>query len=996
MASEGRTSFVGRSGVLDTLVGLLDAADDGAGAAAVIYGEAGIGKTRTVQEVARLAGERGFLVAWGQCTELDGVPPYWPWRNIFSALGVAPSDGTEAPDTGRATVLATLVTRLDAVTRDQPVVLCLEDVHWADADTRWLLRGITDATAGRAAAVLATWRSAEVAEDDPHLPPRVLRVPLHPLPPRQTVELARSTAGGALPDDVLARAAEQSGGNPFFVGELVRMHLLDPSRSERVPRGIREVLARRLARLSTGTVETVTAAAVLGPAAELAVLAATVDRPEEVLLDQLEEAVRAGLVDPVDRHRPIGFVHAVVREVLLDEAGASRRARLHERAARSLEARRPDAHEALALHWAQVAGPGAAEHAVRHARAARDAARRASALDQAVTFAGLVADRLPSPDDLLVLGDARARAGDLAGARKDLLRATAAARAAGRTDVLARAALALSAGEGGFEVALHDPAQLELLDEAARALPPGGLRARVHARQAVATSVSAPRPERLASARAAVAEAEAAADDGAVLHALSAYADVIGGPRSVAERRGIADRMLALAQRLDDANGELLAHRFRLVALLEAGDFPAADGDITAFDRLARRTAEPAHLWYPPLWRGMRALLDGREADAEACAVQVDSLGARAQSVNALMLSTSLRLAARWGRPQDLVELLRNVEEYATEVPPDLPQFLVALASMYSSVRDIEATARCYRPLADVGFRTLPEDAEFLSGMLGASEAALLLRDRSGAEDLVALMSPFEELWIVDGIGAACWGVTAEWLGRLSDLLGRRGDAARYRAGAEAAYRTARTAGPLRRITGAAGPVAGRHGELRRSAAGWVVSWAGAQTTLPDLKGLHDLAALVSRPGTSVPALRLLAAGAGVELEVTVGADEVLDDRARSAYRDRLRELEDDIAGATACDDLGRARRLTDEREFLVRELSAALGLGGRSRRLGDEGDRARKAVTMRLRDVVGRLDSALPPLGRHLRAALRTGRECCYEPEEPVSWRVRTGRAGT
>ena len=160
---------------------------------------------------------------------------------------------------------------------------------------------------------------------------------------------------------------------------------------------------------------------------------------------------------------------------------------------------------------------------------------------------------------------------------------------------------------------------------------------------------------------------------------------------------------------------------------------------------------------------------------------------------------------------------------------------------------------------------------------------------------------------------------------------------------------------------------------------------------LPDLKGLHDLATLVSRPGTPVPAVRLLAAGAGVELEPTTGSDEVLDERARSAYRTRLRELEDDIADARADGDAGRTGRLEDEREFLLRELSAALGLGGRSRRLGDESERARKAVTMRLRDVVARLDDPLPALARHLRAALRTGRVCSYEPEEPVSWRVRS-----
>jgi hypothetical protein len=105
MARADRTSFVGRTGLLEALAGLLDDVATGAGWAAVVYGEAGIGKTRTVEEVARLAGRRGLLVAWGHCTELDGVPPFWPWREVFRALDGGPRHG--ARDPGRALVSLT-------------------------------------------------------------------------------------------------------------------------------------------------------------------------------------------------------------------------------------------------------------------------------------------------------------------------------------------------------------------------------------------------------------------------------------------------------------------------------------------------------------------------------------------------------------------------------------------------------------------------------------------------------------------------------------------------------------------------------------------------------------------------------------------------------------------------------------------------------------------------------------------------------------------------
>jgi hypothetical protein len=986
MSAPGRTSFVGRAGVLGALDELLDDARGGAGSAALLYGEAGIGKTRTLQEIARTAAAAGFLVAWGHCTELDGVPPYWPWRGVFDALGVG------APDVsgGRATVLSTLVDRLDAVAREQPVLLFVEDLHWADADTRWLLRGAVDATAGRPVCVLGTWRSAETAEEISDLPPRVHRIPLGPLTLDEVAEVARET-GGALSDDAVERAARQSGGNPFFAREIVRMQVVGAPGSERVPRGIRDVLSRRLARLHTDTVEALTAVAVLGPDAELRVLARTVGCPLDAVVELLEPAVRAGLVEPLDQAGPVQFVHGVVREVLLGTAGVRRTAALHEQAALALERLRPERDEPLARHWAAVPGDAGRERAVRYARRARDRAREAAALDQAVAFAELVVARTDDPADRVVLGDLRARSGDVAGARRELLPAAAAARAAGRDDLLARAALALAAGEGGFEIALNDPEQVDLLTEAAGRLPPGALRARVLARLAVAAAVSATIEERLGTARAALAEAEDSADDAALLHALAAYADMIGGPAHVAERRAVADRMLALARQVGDVNGELLARRFRLVALLEVGDFPAADVEIAAFDRLARRTHEPSHLWYPPLWRGMRALLAGREADAEAFAEEAAAIGARAQSLNALMLVTTLRCAVRWQRPEDLADVVRRVEGYATDFPPDLPQLLVAQASVFARTGDREATERCYRPLADVGFRSVPEDAEFLSGLLGAVEAAVLLRDDVGAAALYALLEPFADVWIVDGIGAACWGLTAQWLAPLAELLGRHADADRLRTRAAVAYRATGATGPLQRLNGSDPPPTAGRGRLQRGADGWSIGWDGQQTTLPELKGLHDLATLLTSPGVPVPATRLVAVSAGVDLGPPAGGDEVLDERARAAYRDRLRTLEDQIAEATADADLGRAERLRDERAFLLRELSAALGLGGRARRLGDDADRARKAVTMRLRDVIGRLDEPLPALARHLRAALRTGRTCAYDPPEPVSWQVRT-----
>jgi hypothetical protein len=115
----------------------------------------------------------------------------------------------------------------------------------------------------------------------------------------------------------------------------------------------------------------------------------------------------------------------------------------------------------------------------------------------------------------------------------------------------------------------------------------------------------------------------------------------------------------------------------------------------------------------------------------------------------------------------------------------------------------------------------------------------------------------------------------------------------------------------------------------------------------------------------------------------------VLDEQARTAYRRRLRELDDAVEDAEAAGDGARTERARAEREFLLDELAAATGLGGRSRRLGDDTDRARKAVTMRIRNAIARIRPAHPSLARHLTAAVHTGRVCSYDPEQPVVWTV-------
>ncbi|WP_219415833.1 hypothetical protein [Pseudonocardia nigra] len=145
---------------------------------------------------------------------------------------------------------------------------------------------------------------------------------------------------------------------------------------------------------------------------------------------------------------------------------------------------------------------------------------------------------------------------------------------------------------------------------------------------------------------------------------------------------------------------------------------------------------------------------------------------------------------------------------------------------------------------------------------------------------------------------------------------------------------------------------------------------------------MRDLAHLLARPGQEIAALDL----AGVR-----GADlgEVSDARARSAYRARLAELDTELAEADTGGDVERSARAAAERDAPVAHLTAAYGLGGRARRAGDPGERARSAVTARIRDALRRIERAHPELGHHLDRSVRTGSFCAYQPEDPVSWQL-------
>jgi hypothetical protein len=185
----------------------------------------------------------------------------------------------------------------------------------------------------------------------------------------------------------------------------------------------------------------------------------------------------------------------------------------------------------------------------------------------------------------------------------------------------------------------------------------------------------------------------------------------------------------------------------------------------------------------------------------------------------------------------------------------------------------------------------------------------------------------------------------------------------------------------------AAGAAAGAANLFRPEGELWTLAFGGDTVHMPDLKGLHDLARLLASPGQELHCLDLAGAPDGVPAQGHAG--EVLDDEARAAYKQRITELREELELAQAANDGVRAERAREELDAVGDALSSAYGLGGRARRSGDQAERARSAVTWRIRSAISRVDAIHPALGRHLRNSVRTGTFCAYMPEQPVSWQL-------
>jgi tetratricopeptide (TPR) repeat protein len=1049
--------LVGRTWPRGVLAAAVNAATAGRGGLVLVTGEPGMGKSRLLAELDPLVAAVGGHVLRGTCWETAAAPAFWQWIQavrgwvggrspldllnrhgavIEDALRLVPEFAAELPPqkllqlTGpgaRLPLYQSVTALLSVAASEQPLVVVLDDLHWADLAALQLLRFLTNEVL-----IVGAYRPHELEGESAAVLTEVAKraqvLELTGLDVEDTGKVLAAASGLVSATSVVESIHQRTAGNPLFVRELG--HLL-AARGEQavaalVPDSVHTVLRRRLARLSQPCQLLLETAAVVGSEFRLDVVRVASRLPTADVPTLIDEALRSRLV-AARGPAAYQFSHALVRDALYDGLPSAHRAELHLRIAVALENSAASDSE-LAHHYLHAVGPGAdatvTGKAIRYAAAAGRAALAALAFEEAVLSFDQALElqdrRSPEAAQLLLdRGDALLRCGRISAAREDFTEVAAAARHDGHTEDLARAALGFAAGFSGFEVRLLDRAQIDLLEEADAALGPDDseLRAWTLARLSVALSFVAPAPRRRLLAEQAVAMARRLDDRIALAHALAAHCDAIAGPAEVRIRLDEATEIIELAWLAADRGLELLGRRFRVVGLLELGDSLGADAEITTFGQVAAELRQPLYSWYVPLWRGMRAHRSGDLAECERCAAEAARVGALADSRNAQALSFIQRnwVVLERGSP---VASAESITALAAELPELAPSGVESMLDLFplqpSTPRRTAAMDGIEGVLAG-----LPMDSEWLSNLCFAAWSVIDQRHRGAAAVLLDALRPYADLFAVDGIAVATHGCVARPLGALCHVLGRYEEATQFFEQALVANRralapllvahTQRQYGAMLRDRAAPGDAERADSLLREAAAAyrsmgldqqveralvddpggrdvfrregdyWTIGYAGSVVRLKDVKGLRDLARLFARPGAEVHVLDLV----GVERPAPEGdTGEVLDQQARSAYRRRLEELDAELV-VTPSED----RRT--EREFLVAELASAYGLGGRVRHGGDRAERARSTVTWRIRDALRRIEQAHPALGRHLRASVRTGIYCCYDPESPHSWQL-------
>lgn len=812
LSSVGTGFMVGRSDERARLADALKAVEQGEQRGVLVSGEPGIGKTTLTTSFALAAAERGAVVLYGRCDE-DLHVPYQPWSQVFDHLAAHVSDETLGPHLEqcgpalgriapamlsrtelrpsgsgaeadhRHELFAAALDLLGRAGAARPVCLVLDDLHWADSGTVQLLRQSLTNSQLSGVLVLGTFRDSDVTPTHPladvlaqlHRVAGVERIALRGLDDIAVLEMLEALAGHdvgpagvALRDALLA----ETGGNPFFLGELLR-HLRDTGgiyqndsgqwvtsedlAGAGLPVSIREVIGRRVRWLGDDVHRVLSMAAVIGRDFDLELLSRVVDVEPDELLEMCDRAVAAAVLREGARTDWYTFAHALIERSLYDELSAARRARAHLSVAEALEALLagdPGGRVGeLAHHWARATRPSDAAKAFDYARQAGEyAMSQLAPLDAVRWFSEALAllDRSDRATKVgvelrLRLGMAMCANGDAA-CKDVLLEAAVDALALHDHSLAARAAM--TAGDAVLpEPGRVDEPMVEMIEATLELLGPEPTsdRAKVIGVLAIQLTFDTDRSdERDRLAREAVAIARSLGDDEGLLTILLSGGEARLGPDAVEERRGDLSEAIAIAQRSGDLDALHRAHSLSGLNAVQRGDRDALQRHIDDMEALV------PHVGLRLLARSLlglnKALLTSFDEEPDAIdAAYADYLEcstAAGQGASGVTVwGTGQLYTARPRGQQD--RFLPMLEEVVTS-NPGLPVYRAALAAAHAQGGDRQRAAELVAAEREVGFAH-PLTGQWLAAKTIWTEAAWYVRDAAAGRLLIDDLEPWAD-----------------------------------------------------------------------------------------------------------------------------------------------------------------------------------------------------------------------------------------------------------
>ncbi len=834
--------FIGREQETKELRVALNETLSGKGHLFMLVGEPGSGKTRMTEQLTTYARLCNAQVLTGSCYEGEGAPAFWPWLQIvrsyaqelapeklLSIMGPGAADiaqvvsevrerlpdlpppPTLEPEQARFRLFDSVTTFLKNASKLQPLVVILDDLHWADKPSLLLLQFLARELKDAFILVIGTYRDMELGRQHPlsqtlgELSRQGLsaRIVLRGLTEQDVARFIEMTTGINPPESLVKTVYQQTEGNPFFLSEIVRLLVVEgqlerpqvtTASGVRIPEGVREVIGRRLDQLSDECNRILTTASVIGREFSLDALEPLSDITGDQLLEFLDEATAARVVSELPQAvGQYSFVHALIRETLYDEISTARRVRFHRRIGEVLEklyANSLDSHlTELAYHFFQASPAGDSDKAIDYAiRAAKRAISQLAYEEAAGHYerARAVIELQEDVDEAqrgemsLALGDAQKKAGNNAKAREAFLQAAEIARKRGAPEQLGRAAL----GVGTAMVASGKVDELEVstLKEALSALSEEetALRARLLAQLSMALYYSPESRDEINQQ--AVQMARRVEDPAAIVAALYGRHLILDGTPNVEERLAVATEILGIAERGGNKEMELQIRYRRVLDLMELAEMPALDAEIEAYAKLAEDLRQPRYLWLTPYFKASRALTEGRFEECEQLARQAIAIGQRAQDPTAPLLFETLINVLRMvqGQVEDREEaIIRYLENY-----PQIPSHRATLANLYCRLGRREDGQREFDQVAAHDFANLPRDGSWSPTMANLAYVCSYLNDVRRAAILYDLFLPYAPWQCVIGSAAIGTGSALRFLGILATTMSRWEDAIAHFEGA--------------------------------------------------------------------------------------------------------------------------------------------------------------------------------------------------------------------